>query len=74
MAIAVLTHTGFMLPMPDPELARRAIKEFLTTPIDWYLHLALRSSTHARVSLRNIDGAHRLRRREVRRPRPSPTT
>jgi pimeloyl-ACP methyl ester carboxylesterase len=50
----VLTHTGFMLSMPDPELARRAIKEFLTTPIDWYMHLALHSSLHLRVSLRNI--------------------
>ena len=51
----MLTHSGFMLPMPDPELARRAIKEFLTTPIDWYMHLALHSSLHLRVSLRNID-------------------
>ena len=44
-----------MLPMPDPALARRAIREFLTTPIDWYMHLALHSSLHRRVSLRNID-------------------
>jgi pimeloyl-ACP methyl ester carboxylesterase len=51
----VMTHSGFMLPMPDPELARRAIKEFLTTPIDWYMHLALHSSLHLRVSLRTID-------------------
>jgi pimeloyl-ACP methyl ester carboxylesterase len=51
----VLSHSGFMLPMPDPELARRAIKEFLTTPIDWYMHLALHSSLHLRVSLRSID-------------------
>ena len=51
----VLSHSGFMLPMPDPALARRAIREFLTTPIDWYMHLALHSSLHGRVSLRNID-------------------
>lgn len=51
----LLSRTGFMLPMPDPLLARRAIKEFLTTPIDWYMHLALHSSLHARVSLRDID-------------------
>jgi pimeloyl-ACP methyl ester carboxylesterase len=51
----VLSHSGFMLPMPDPELARRAIKEFLTTPIEWYMHLALHSSLHERVSLRTID-------------------
>jgi pimeloyl-ACP methyl ester carboxylesterase len=52
---ALLTHSGFMLPQPDPELARRAIREFLTTPIDWYMHLALASSLHLRVSLRTID-------------------
>jgi pimeloyl-ACP methyl ester carboxylesterase len=55
ISIQVMTHSGFMLPMPDPELARRAIKEFLTTPIDWYMHLALHSSLHLRVSLRTID-------------------
>jgi pimeloyl-ACP methyl ester carboxylesterase len=52
---AVLSHSGFMLPMPHPELARRAIKEFLSTPIDWYMHLALHSSLHLRVSLRDIE-------------------
>ena len=51
----LLTHSGFMLSMPDPVLARRAIREFLTTPTDWYMHLALHSSLHLRVSLRNID-------------------
>ncbi len=55
LTYAVLSHSGFMLPMPDPELARRAIKEFLTTPIDWYMHLALHSSLHQRVSLRTIE-------------------
>jgi pimeloyl-ACP methyl ester carboxylesterase len=51
----VLSHSGFMLPMAHPELARRAIKEFLSTPTDWYMHLALHSSLHLRVSLRDID-------------------
>lgn len=51
----LLTHSGFMFAMPDPVLARRAVKEFLTTPIDWYMHLALHSSLHDRVSLRGID-------------------
>ena len=51
----VVTHSGFMLPVPDVPLARRAIREFLTTPTDWYAHLALASSLHARVSLRTID-------------------
>jgi pimeloyl-ACP methyl ester carboxylesterase len=51
---AVLTHSGFMLPVPDVEMARRAVKEFLTTPIDWYMHLAVATSKHVRVSLRGI--------------------
>ncbi|HEX2896074.1 MAG TPA: alpha/beta hydrolase [Marmoricola sp.] len=54
LTAAVLTHSGFMLPVRDPELARRAVKEFLTTPIDWYMHLAVTTSRHVRVSLRGI--------------------
>jgi pimeloyl-ACP methyl ester carboxylesterase len=50
----VVTHSGFMLPVPDVEMARRAVKEFLTTPIDWYMHLAVSTSRHVRVSLRGI--------------------
>ena len=50
----MLTHTGFMLPVPDPELAAVAIREFLTTPIDWYMRLALATSTHGRVSLSSL--------------------
>lgn len=52
---AVLTHSGFMLPVPDVDMVRRAVKEFLTTPIDWYMHLAVTTSRHVRVSLRSID-------------------
>lgn len=51
----VLTHSGFMFPVPDLAIARRAVKEFLTTPIDWYMHLAIGTSSHLRVSLRTID-------------------
>ena len=54
LTIGLLTHSGFMLPVPDEELARRAVKEFLSTPVDWYMHLALHSSLHLRVSLRAI--------------------
>jgi pimeloyl-ACP methyl ester carboxylesterase len=50
----LLSHSGFMLPVADQRLARRAVKEFLSTPTDWYMHLALHSSLHLRVSLRNI--------------------
>lgn len=51
----LLSHSGFMLPLADPELGRRAVEEFLSTPVEWYMHLALHSSRHGRVSLRAID-------------------
>ncbi|MBO9520072.1 MAG: alpha/beta hydrolase [Nocardioidaceae bacterium] len=54
-AIAVLSHSGFMLPVADAEVAKRAIQSFLTTPIDWYMHLAVTTSEHLRVSLRGIE-------------------
>jgi len=52
--IDLLSHTGFLFQVPDRELAAIAIKEFLSTPVDWYFHLALRTSQHGRVSLRRI--------------------
>jgi pimeloyl-ACP methyl ester carboxylesterase len=54
LSVEVLTHSGFMLPTPDDENTGRAVREFLTTPIDWYMHLALATSKHVRVSLRNV--------------------
>lgn len=54
-AIAVISHSGFMFPVRDPELTQLGVKEFLTTPLDWYFHLALSTSRHARVRLSTID-------------------
>lgn len=59
-AIALLSHTGFMFPVADPELAAVGIKEFLTTPVQWYAHLALGTSKHARVSLSGIKAPARF--------------
>ena len=53
-AIAVLSHSGFMLPVPDAEGAANAVREFLVTPIDWYMHLAIATSEHGRVSLSKV--------------------
>jgi pimeloyl-ACP methyl ester carboxylesterase len=53
-AVSLLSHTGFMLPVASPDLAARAVREFLTTPVDWYFHLALKTSEHARVRLSRI--------------------
>lgn len=54
VAAHALTHSGFMLPVPDTDDVRRAVKEFLTTPVDWYMHLARAAAKHPRVSLRSI--------------------
>jgi pimeloyl-ACP methyl ester carboxylesterase len=53
-AVAAITRTGFMFATPDPDLTARAIREFLTTPVDWYFHLALKTSEHARVRLSRV--------------------
>ncbi len=49
-----LTHSGFMLPGPEPDDVRRAVGEFLKTPVDWYMHLARTAAAHPRVSLSAI--------------------
>ena len=53
-AIAVISHSGFMFPLADPDLGARAVAEFLKTPVEWYFHMALATSRHGRVSLRDI--------------------
>jgi pimeloyl-ACP methyl ester carboxylesterase len=49
-----LRHSGFMFPSADEEVVRRAVREFLTTDVDWYFHLAVAAARHERVSLRAI--------------------
>jgi pimeloyl-ACP methyl ester carboxylesterase len=53
--ISLISHSGFMLPVADPELAAIAVREFLSTPVEWYCHLALRTSEHPRVKLSQLD-------------------
>lgn len=55
LTVTLLEHSGFMLKTDEPDMTARAVREFITTPIDWYAHLALHSSLHLRVSLRSID-------------------
>ena len=50
----LLSHSGFMMPTKEIPAVRRAVKEFLTTPVDWYMHLALAAAEHPRVSLRRV--------------------
>ncbi len=54
MSTSVLRFSGFMLPMAKPSDVKRAVREFLTTPVDWYMHLAVHASEHPRVSLSAI--------------------
>lgn len=53
-AVALVSHSGFMLPVADVELTAETIREMLRTPVDWYMHLAVETSKHVRVSLRDI--------------------
>ena len=50
----LLRHSGFMMPSADTEVVERALREFLTTPVEWYMHLARAAARHDRVSLRRI--------------------
>jgi pimeloyl-ACP methyl ester carboxylesterase len=52
--VSALTHSGLMLPVPDPAITAVAVREFLRTPIEWYFHLALATSEHQRVSLSRV--------------------
>jgi pimeloyl-ACP methyl ester carboxylesterase len=54
MTAAVLRHSGFMFPSADESVVRTAVREFLTTDVDWYFHLAVAAARHERVSLRGI--------------------
>ena len=53
-AAYALRHSGFMLPGADTEVVERAVAEFLTTPVDWYMHLARAAARHDRISLRRV--------------------
>ncbi|MEO5708681.1 MAG: alpha/beta hydrolase [Nocardioidaceae bacterium] len=53
-AANLLRHSGFMMPSAATEVVERAVREFLTTPVQWYMHLARAAARHDRVSLRGI--------------------
>lgn len=54
LTATMLRRSGFMFPSADEEVVRRAVREFLTTDVDWYFHLAVAAARHERVSLRAI--------------------
>jgi pimeloyl-ACP methyl ester carboxylesterase len=54
LSATALRHSGFMFPAANGEVVRRAVREFLTTDVDWYFHLAVAAARHERVSLRGV--------------------
>lgn len=52
--IELASRMGIVFPIAEPELAAMALREFLTTPTEWYFHLALRTRPQRRVPLRRI--------------------
>ena len=50
----LLRHSGFMMPSADPAVVEKAVREFLTTPVEWYMHLARAAARHDRVSLSRV--------------------
>ncbi len=53
-SLEALTTVGFIGRVPDPELAAMAMAEMLSTPVEWYMHLALTTSRHPRVPLSRV--------------------
>jgi pimeloyl-ACP methyl ester carboxylesterase len=54
VSTTALRFSGFMFPLARHDEVRRTVREFLTTPVDWYMHMALHASRHDRVSLSGV--------------------
>lgn len=54
-AVRLISHSGFMFPVADPAAVAMGLDEFRSTPVEWYAHLAISTSRHARVSLSAIE-------------------
>ena len=50
----LLRHSGFMMPDADLAVVERAVREFLSTPVQWYMHLARAAARHDRVPLSRV--------------------
>lgn len=55
VTIEMLAHSGFMLPLENYASAEKAVAQFLTTPVDWYFHMAVQTSKHQHIDLDAID-------------------
>ncbi len=54
LTTSALRFSGFMFPTAPAADVRRAVLEFLTTPVDWYMHLAVAAAEHRRVTLSRV--------------------
>ena len=54
LTAGALRHSGFMLPSAPSAVVKPAVREFPSTPVDWYMHLALHASEHDRVQLSTV--------------------
>ena len=54
VATGMLRHSGFMMRRADPDIVQTAVREFLSTDVDWFMHLAVAAAGHPRVSLSGI--------------------
>jgi pimeloyl-ACP methyl ester carboxylesterase len=50
----MLRYSGFMTRRADNAVVKEALREFMTTDVDWYMHLAVASSKHPRMSLTGV--------------------
>ena len=55
-ATALMRHSGFMRPGAADHVVEQAVREFLTTPVQWYMHLARAAARHDRISLSKVRG------------------
>lgn len=55
ISTTALRHSGLMLPTARSKDVKRTVREFLTTPVDWYGHLALAAARHRQVAWARID-------------------
>lgn len=53
-AATLLRHSGFMMPNAETAVVERAFREFRTTPVQWYMHLARAAARHDRVRLSRV--------------------
>lgn len=53
-AANLLRHSGFLLPGAETAVVERAVREFLSTPVEWYMHLARAAARHDRISLSRV--------------------